>query len=590
MVDKADIVDAIKNSPGEAAAALLAIQAGSAAPVSMDAIKAAADALHQPVETIAADEIERLNLNEAFALALKARGVMIDIENVELKDTQFPPDLLRKFLSRGEAFRCRIAVDRNVTGSGCLIGPSLVLTAWHVIATAPPGQTDPADHLIEVLLSDSTRRRAAAKPYYVSTSTGAEFLGDLPTKDDDFKGFNDVALIKLERPDGSRLGFASLPSPSPDIKSRSSIMLLHFPQGADLGFGFGKISKAFPKVTARWAHDVDADAGSSGGPCFNTRFALVGLHQGKFVAKRRLVPVKLFADDIRQLVERDVAPPLLWSLDGTIQGPLVVGRDLFFEAVAAATRPASRVRGVRVKRRDVTQGSTGLAFSLEMLMQVLARNPGAHRTIRINFEPPYIDLIDDIRQRARAAGLDIPPVEAGAGARVGETTLEAAINDRSRNLAVQLNAASDSSGQLLWFLFDNPPVGLNDAERYTFEGFIGAALKQPRLRLALAGYETISTPGEEFVNAGMADTDGAPGVVVEYFGLFSRGDVEQLLKRACQDLGLTVDPAVITDRASQILLGLNSINGQYSAADLQTVGGRATQQLASLQQVAGAQP
>jgi hypothetical protein len=308
------------------------------------------------------------------------------------------------------------------------------------------------------------------------------------------------------------------------------------------------------------------------------------------MANRRLVPVNRFASNVVPLIESDVAPTVLWSLDSTIQGPLVIGRDLFFEAVAAATRQASRVRGVRVKRRDPTQGNAGLAFSLEMLTMVLARNPGAHRMVRINFEPPYSDLIDDIRRRARVAGLEIPEVEAGAGVRRGETTLEAAINDRSRNLAIELNAAADRNGQLLWFMFENPPVGLSDTERYTFEGFIGAALKQPRLRLALAGYETISTPGEEFVNAGAADTEGAPGLVVEYYGLFSRGDVEQLLKRACHDFGLILDTAVITDRANQILQGLNSTNGQYSAADLKTVAERAVPHLTWLQQTADAQP
>jgi V8-like Glu-specific endopeptidase len=588
VVDKADIADAIQNSPREAAAALLAVEAGLASQNTLESFAGAASFLHRPMEEVAADEIERLGLMNAFALALKARGVAVDMDPGPPR-AGFPPILQQQFNPRAQAFRCRIALDGVVKGSGCLIGPSLVLTAWHVIATVPPGDVDPANHLIEVLLSDGTKRRAVAKPYYASKSTDAEFRGELPTKDPDFAGYNDVALIKLERPDGARLGFASLPQPCPPIKSQSSIVLLHFPQGNDNGFGYGRIAKV-RGITARWAHDVIADAGSSGGPCFNTGFALVGLHQGRFLANRRLVPVNRFAEDIRELVGRDIAPPMLWSLDGTIEGALVVGRDLFFEAVAAATRPASRVRGVRVKRRDLAQGNAGLAFSLEMLTRVLARNPGAHRTLRINFEPPYVDVIDDIRRRARLAGLDIPPVVAGAGARAGETTLEAAINDRSRNLAVELNAASERSGQLLWFLFENPPAGLSEVERFAFEGFIGAVLKQPRLRLALAGYETVSTPGEEFVNASVADTDGAPGLVVEYFGLFSRGDVEQLLKRACQEFGLTADPAVITDHANQILLGLSSTNGQYSAADLQTVSARATLQLASLQQTAVAQP
>jgi V8-like Glu-specific endopeptidase len=584
VVDKADIADAIQKAPTEAAAALLAIQAGSSTPTSLDSLAPVAKLRNRPVEDVAADELERLGLMDAFALALKARGIALDSEDVGLPETQFAPEPLKKFTSRAQAFRCRVAIDSNVTGSGCLISPSLVLTAWHVIATAWPDPPSPPK-LIEVLLSDGTKRRAAAKPQYASTSTSAEFQGQLPTNDADFKGFNDVALIKLERPDGSRLGFAPLPNECPRTRSQSSIVLLHFPQGNDFGFGFGQIARV-RGITARWKHNVMADVGSSGGPCFNTRFVLVGLHQGRWPPSRRLVPVDRFIEDIRPLIERDVAPPVLWSLDGTTHGTLVIGRDLFFEAVAAAARPTSRVRGVRVKRRDLDQGNAGLAFSLEMLKMTLARNPGAHRTIRINFEPPYGDLIDDIRRRAKALGLDIPPVESGVGARAGETTLEAALNDRARNLAAQLNMATDRDGQLLWFLFDNPPVGLTDAERFPFEAFVGAALKQPRLRLVLAGYETISTPGEEFANANVADADGAPGLVVEWFGVFNRGDVEQLLKRACAESSVPIDAAVIADRTNQILQGLNAINGQYSAADLKTVGERAVSQLDYLQSLA----
>jgi V8-like Glu-specific endopeptidase len=591
MVDKASIIDAIQTSPKEAADALLAVQSGETPPISFDALKAVADLLNRKVEEVAADEIERRGLMEAFARALQARGVMFDAEDAGLKETHFDPDGLKTFISRAKAFRCRVLVNRNAAGSGCLISPSLVLTAWHVIARGAPDQPEPPPPPppVEVLLSDGTRRRAQPKPYFASTSTSAEFAGQLPTEDTAFNGFNDVALIKLDRPDGARLGFAPLPPLSQTARSRSSIVLLHFPQGNDPGFGFGKLSK-YRGITARWQHDVQTAAGSSGGPCFDTHFSLAGLHQGKWPPNGRLIPLARFFADIRPLIERDVAPSVLWSLDGTTGGPLVVGRDLFFEAVAASARPTSRVRGVRVKRRDVSQGTTGLAFSLEMLMQLLARNPGAHRTIRINFEPPYGDLINEIRRRARIAGLDIPEIEASAGTRAGETTLEATANERARSLVAQLNLAAERDGRLLWCLFDNPPVGLTDAERFAFEAFVGAALKQPQLRLVLAGFETIPTPGEEFANAGMADEEGSPGLVVEYFGVFNRGDVEQLLTRACQDFGVPVDAAVIADRTNQILQGLNHVNGQYSVAELRTLSERAVEHLEHFRKLAEPPP
>lgn len=590
MTDRATVADAIKGAPQQAAEALLAVQSETADALTMAAIEAVARLFHREPEDAAVDELERRGLLNSFALAMKARGVRLDdAEDVTLAVGNFPDPPLSDFLSRSRAFRCRVLVNSQFSGSGCLVGPSTVLTAWHVIArawsTADAQLFDP----IEIELSDGTRRRAV--PGYFSTSTELEFQGRLPSDDVGFQGFNDVALVKLERPDGIRLGFAELPREYSSPRSRSAILLVHFPQGNDKGFGFGRLAKV-RGVTSRWRHDVLTAGGSSGGPCFNTGFALVGLHQGRWAPDARLVPGSLFLKDIRSLIESDIAPPALWSLDGPTHGQLVIGRDLFFEAIAAATSPNSRIRGVRVKRRDLAQGTAGLAFSFNILTLALARNPGKHCAVRIGFDTQATDLLDDIRRRIIARGINIPAAEpnADAGARIGETTLEATINDRARVLTLQIEAAAERDQQLIWFVFDNPVAGLADGERFAFEAFVGATLRQPRLRLMMTGFETITTPGEEFANASMGNGDGAPGLVVEYFGVFNRSDVEQLLTRACRDFGVIVDPAIIADRTNQILQGVPSITGQYSTADLETVGRNAVVHLDYLKSLAGAGP
>jgi Trypsin-like peptidase domain len=591
MLDKADIADAIEQYPKEAADALLSVQIGSQAPVTLQALAAAAKHLKRDPEDLAADEVERLGLTVPFAHALRAHGVPIAVEKLEFEDVNINPAALQSFIPRAEAFRCRVLTNTGIGGSGCLIGPSLVMTAWHVVASAPPGTKNPTPaQPIEVLLSDGTRHRTAAKPQYESACTDLEYKSGFPTDDAAFNGFDDVALIKLERPEGIRLGYASLPARCLKVISRSNILVLHFPDGRDKGWGVGRIEK-IRRITARWRHDVPTSSGSSGGPCFNVRLELVGLHQGKWPPNGRLVPLGRFLDKIRPLVEQDVAPPTLWSLDGTPQGQLVIGRDLFFETVAAASRPTTRVRGLRIKRRDPQrQGTTGLAFSAEMLSRTLKRNFGAHSLLRINFEPPYGDLIDEIRRRAEFEDVRIPRVEAGPGVRRGETTAEATANDRAKVLARELNAASEHDQRLLWFFFENPAVGLTDAERIAFEAFLGAALKEPRLRLVLAGYETVTTPGEEFESSRVADVDGGPGLVVEYFGWFQRNDVEQLLRRASQDMGAAVPAAVITDRANQVLQRLEPVNGQYSAGDLKPVSERIVTHLEYFRTLAEEQP
>jgi hypothetical protein len=588
MIDKATVAEAIKASPVQAKEAMLAVQEQTDL-LTMAGIEAAARLIGRNTEDLAADELERRGLLRSFMGAMNSLGVKLDADDAGIADANFKSPLLEAFLPRGRAFRCRVFVNGAFSGSGCLVSPSLVLTAGHVIVNAWPATPPPTYAPIEVELSDGTRRRAGKEPEYISLPTELEFKGQLPADEAGFTGYNDSALIRLERPDGMRLGFADLPPECSLPKPGAAILLLHYPQGVDEVVGFGGISKV-RGITSRWNYTVKAAPGSSGGPCFNTKFALAGLHQGRWAPGARLVPASLFLASIREKVDRDIAPPAPWSLDGTAHGPLVIGRDLFFEAVAGATGPTSRVRGVRVKRRDVSQGSTGLAFSLEMLKLTLARNPGTHRTLHVTFDAPIADLFDEIRRRAAAVNIDVLAAEAGAGARVGETTLEANFNDRAATLAAQLNAVAESSQQLIWCLFENPLAGLGDAEHLAFEAFLAAALRQPRLRVVATGFETISTPGEEFSNAGVANTDGAPGVVVEYFGLFDRRDVEQLLTRACADFEVDVAPAVIVDRVNQILQGLNVTNLRYSTADLKTVGDRAVAHLDYFQSLAGARP
>jgi trypsin-like peptidase len=586
MADKADVAEAIARYVQEAAAALRVMQAGKPRPLTLDGFAAMADPPARTTEDMLADELEQRGLLDAFVTAMAAQGAFVASEDPAPTQTNFSEDVI----ARGRGFRARVLVGGEFRGSGCLIGPSLVLTAWHVIVTEWPDAPDaPAFPRIEVELSDHTKRRAWPKPIFFSPCTRLEFDEQLPNEDSLFSGFADIALLKLERPDGMRLGYAKLPSKVVPPVSRSAIVLFHFPNGADNFYGFGKIAK-FRGITARWKHDVSAAPGSSGGPCFNTRFDLTGVHQGRWTPHRRLVPANVFVDKIRPFVEQDIAPPVVWSLDGTSNGRLVIGRDVFFEAVAAATRPASRVRGVRVKRLDPGQGTTGLAFSLEMLTLTLARNPGTHRTLRINFETLPIDLLDEIRRRARALQLDVPPAEPEIpDVRQDETTAEATANERASALAAELNGVAERGQQLIWLLFDNPPGGLTDAVRFGFEAFLAAALRQPRLRLLLTGFETVPTPGEEFSNASFADREGAPGLVVEYFGRFTAGDVEQLLSRACRDLGVTVTPAEIALRGSQILQGVSAMNMQYSASDLETVVRRAASHLDDFQTMAGAQ-
>lgn len=582
MVDKADIADVIQKHRQKAAEALEASQLGAAFVITLAGLAVAAEAKGNTLEDEAADTIVQKGLADKFVRALQARGIRIDAPQIDpaLSNWKDVP------LARLGACRCRILVDGQPTGSGCLIGPSLALTAWHVVAVHAPDQPNPLGKKIEVEFEGGLRLRATYKRGW--TCTVEEYAGQMPKAEQAFNGFHDVAILQLERPEGMRIGFVPLALPTPALKPHQAIALLHFPNGANVGQGFGTIAK-IRGLQARWQHTVATDGGSSGGPCFNNRMSLVGLHQGRWPPHGRIVPSHLFIGDLQPIVEQDIAPLTMWSLDGTPDGQLVIGRDLLFEAIAAAVRPASRVRGVRVKRLDIDKGTVGLAFTFQVVQELLTRNPGVHTVIRLDFQPPFTDLLNSIRDRARARGWTISDIAGGAGARAGETTVEAAINDRARTLAAELNAEAMRRQQFLWVMFESPPVGLGDAERFAFEGFVDAALRQSHLRLVIAGFETITIAGEEFPNARAADSDGGPGLVVEYFGAFHRRDVEDFLRRAAQSYGLDLPADAIKNRVDEILLNLNVMHEEYAVEDLKTVAERAVSHLRFFRDKAGGQ-
>jgi hypothetical protein len=130
---------------------------------------------------------------------------------------------------------------------------------------------------------------------------------------------------------------------------------------------------------------------------------------------------------------------------------------------------------------------------------------------------------------------------------------------------------------------------VSDATRLAFEGFVAGALVQPRLRLVIAGFETIALPGQEF--AAPAAAAGAPGFVVEYLGGFTRPDVMNLLTRATRELnGRPAVPAVIENIADRVLGKLQPFNGVYPDSALEEVATELRDDLAEFARKGGVSP
>ena len=134
----------------------------------------------------------------------------------------------------------------------------------------------------------------------------------------------------------------------------------------------------------------------------------------------------------------------------------------------------------------------------------------------------------------------------------------------------------------MWFFFDNPAVGLTEAARLFLEAFAASAQRQPRLRLVIAGFETLSLAGTQFQSPPIAGAASPPGLFVEFLGKFRESDVRDFLTRACEVLKVDPAPAVLDHFVSVALRNQPNQNGDYPRAVLPEVTERLRGQLKEL--------
>lgn len=569
-VDDDAILEAIRNHGTEAGDALAAIQSGES-PLTVEVVNVLAPRENKDPAVFWLEQLKARGLVRSFVGALLARGVRLNDTVLDDPDSVIQTERLQRFLTQAQAFRCRILKNGRVAGSGVLVGPSLILTSWHVIAVDLPGRPQSPAPQLEVLLADNKTFSIRFPVAFQSECGDAEYENHASIHDADVADRHDVALLEMVQPAATHLGHVTLASSMPPPKSRSRVVLVHFPDGTKNVIDFGFASK-IRHVTSRWRHNVPTAGGSSGGACFDRDLQFLGIHQGQFDSEARFVPAQCFVDSILEHVRNDIAPPTLWSLDGTVTGPLVIGRSSFFGAIAEAGKDDSRVRGVRIKRAVIESNSTGLAFSHDILQQLLARRGSMHRLVRIMLDQIVDDLVADIRRRVRSSGLRMPePLAAQVGIATGQAPPETAAKERAESLASAIEETAAEAGATVWIFIDNPTVPLTEGARLTIEAFVGAALIKPHLRLVIAGLETLVLPGAEFIGPPGFETDRSPGLVVEFIGEFRRADLLDLLTVASKDLTGAVDMDKIKYAADRALHGLPDVNGVYAPDLLATV-------------------
>ena len=542
----------------------------------LDAIEVQAMLRGRDIADMLLSVLDQMRQADAFLVMLRARGVALPDKAAHFAPLPAPQDTgigqvteggfdlaeLGRFAFNAKAFRCRILIDGQPSGSGAFVSPRLVLTAAHVIEALTSGQR------LEVLAEDGDRyvaRKVWHLPCHPDEHRGA--LPPASTADT----HADAALLKILHPVGRRLAAIGLPEMmDAQWTGPRHLFLVHFPQGEDTGGSPGRVLRNPGDL--RLVHDIATEPGSSGGPGFDRGLRFVGLHQGRLNGgnTRRLVPLDRFVTDpgfLNQL-NADSRAFALWSLDGSPDGHLVLGRSLFIDAARAlALAEVPMLAGLWVRRAD-TGKPTGLSFTHGILTALL-QGLGLEADVRLipmeQAGGDMISMIDSLTGAASSA--------AHAGMRSDETTLTVSDADRASALMDRL-AALAAGGRQQWLFFENPPEGLSQRAQFQLEQIIRFALRIAGVHVVLAGFETYGLVDTRFESIADALTSTRPGLLVEILGDTPVADIRATLTEACRDTGLNWSTDVINYEVDQALAGLPRTSDRVAAEHLNIVAGR----------------
>lgn len=294
---------------------------------------------------------------------------------------------------------CRVEVARDgnpeaITGTGFLVGPSTVLTAFHVVASLVDGAGVAAagsERQLRVRFDFATGRRetveykvaegwlVASSPPHPDEIAGPQGSPELatPAGNIDLRGNLDYAVILVAGSPGAERGYYDLDRAG-EAKVGGTIHLFQHPMGARQRQTIGEFTGfRDPASLERIDHTANAVVGSSGGLLLDGSYQLVGLHQGAHGAP--VVNTGISAVAIRAHVLAQGANLLDSRFAQTFRvaddSRPILGRARCQEWVRRTAQPLVRVKPFI--------GSKGVSFTLEIMRACLPESEHVIKRVQV---------------------------------------------------------------------------------------------------------------------------------------------------------------------------------------------------------------
>lgn len=456
---------------------------------------------------------------------------------------------------------CRIAIGGRHRGTGILLRPTIVATAAHVVAPLLGANNRPThDSLrqLSVAFIDADALMAdegAPQPAPIVAQLHQDWLGYFSPPAEGEGGTSypiesidgiasevgpwDLALIRLATPPRSGLNGYRLLEEQP-LEPRFGLHVLHHPAdalGAPMGliWSIGEIRQRLGHPRAlRWLHDANTDSGSSGAPCFDTNWRVVGLHQAGQAAvsamgqNNRAVPVYPWAGRIDRLAEEVDGTPYVNRIAGTDGRPRVVFGRREFQARAwrAMAGPLPEAQRIFLILGDAGSGKT---FTGAILAE-LARQAGCRHALLDARNAQGDTPLAFARRMVGALGGALPDLSGGTGL---TTQLRDMQNDVLPVLAQELEAIAGD--RPLWLVLDGLEVCDTAASGpgELIEGVLAALKDMPHLNLVLLGWK--GSPRSEFAEV-LAPAPAVEDIVTHLLqhlappGFVARPEVVEVLR------------------------------------------------------------